>query len=117
MTARFLLQRKEYTCCSPLNAMFFLTICCIADEYPDEGLKKLLVFITGTSQVPALGFMPEASVTFRHKCDLQADDPTVEFPVANTCANTIALPCSVHTYSVFKDRMQAAVDINVFTAE
>jgi len=106
-----------HACLCHLIRCFFLMICGIADENPDEGLKNLLVFITGTSQVPALGFMPEASVTFRHKCDLQADDPTVEFPVANTCANRISLPCSVHSYSVFKDRMQAAVDVNVFTAE
>ena len=90
--------------------------CCIVDDGSD-GLKKLLIFITGLDAVPALGFVPEPAVTFRHKTDLDSNDATWEFPVANTCTNTIAIPSTLRSYPIFKDRMNAAVDINVFTTE
>ena len=82
-----------------------------------DGLKQLLIFVTGMDSIPALGFMPQPSVTFRHKADLDCSDPTWEFPLANTCSNSISLPCSLTNYGLFKDRMMAAVSINVFTLE
>jgi len=88
-----------------------------AENHENEGLAKLLTFITGASEIPALGFEPRAALTFKHKSDLQPDNPTWEFPTANTCINMISIPCGLQTYSTFKARMQSAIEIDIFTTE
>lgn len=73
-------------------------------------MSRLLVFITGLGEIPALGFFPEPQITFAHSEDLPLLDPTKEYPVANTCSNSIRLPI-VQTYDLFLRNMTAALEM------
>lgn len=80
-----------------------------------ENLPHLLAFLTGMEDIPPLGFGCEASITFRHKEDLDEADPTREFPIINTCSLELRLPV-LGSYDVFVERFTAAMTVNTFTA-
>jgi hypothetical protein len=71
-------------------------------------LADLLVFATGSASIPTLGFDPNPVITFGHKEFLDTSDPTVNFPVANTCCNSLRLPI-LTSYDEFRDNMYSAV--------
>jgi hypothetical protein len=80
-------------------------------------LSDVLVFISGMSSVPPLGFEQQPVLKFRHLGDLCAADMfTAEFPLANTCTLELHLP--IHTsYEIFRDRMSAAMSmVKTFTS-
>ena len=57
-------------------------------------LSNVLQFITGSSSVPALGFVDQPSITFQHDSQRKMS--------ANTCANTLHLPVNT-TFSTYDD--------------
>lgn len=63
-------------------------------------LEEVLVFVTGSDKIPALGFSPAPSVEFLH------DDH--KFPIANTCENIIRLPLK-SKYEYFKKDMDFGI--------
>ena len=89
-----------------------MKFCCL-----DEGqLSQLLVFVTGADSIHPLGFDPQPHAVFGHAADLGEDDPTKQFPKANTCSNTIRLPV-VATYEMFKDNMLSAIKMCNFFSD
>ncbi|XP_076126782.1 G2/M phase-specific E3 ubiquitin-protein ligase-like [Alosa pseudoharengus] len=70
----------------------------------EEGPKKLgdiLVFATGSNDVPPVGFSPSPSVEFLH-------DGNGRFPIANTCINCLRLPIH-NTYTDFRTNIEFAL--------
>ena len=64
----------------------------------DIKLEDILVFATGASEVPPMGFDEQPSVSFKNP-----DEVGGALPSASTCSNTMYLP--VHdTYGTFKDK-------------
>ena len=62
-----------------------------------------------------MGFQPEPTMGFRHPEDFPGEH-NIEFPVADTCVHLLRLPCSATmSYDVFKQRMLAAVGVEIFT--
>ncbi len=61
--------------------------------------------------MPILGFNPAATITFGHKEDLMGD-ATAEYPMANTCSNSLRLPV-VQAYAEFERNMNAALTMAV----
>jgi len=84
--------------------------------FVDAGqLESLLIFCTGSDTVPALGFEPEPSITFGH--DVDDDDYTALYPVANTCTNNLRLPILV-SYDKFSSNMLNAIStVSTFTTK
>uniref|UniRef100_A0A3Q3A090 HECT domain-containing protein n=1 Tax=Kryptolebias marmoratus TaxID=37003 RepID=A0A3Q3A090_KRYMA len=67
-------------------------------------LTTILVFATGASLVPRIGFS-HTPLQFIHKDD---DDFSSPFPMANMCFNSVKLP--LHTsYQVFKEKFDFAL--------
>ena len=66
----------------------------------EASIEEVLVFVTGASRPPPLGFDEPANITFSD------DEP---FPMANTCANTIRLPVCYSEYEEFKRNMDFAI--------
>ena len=62
----------------------------------EASIEDVLVFVTGASRPPPLGFDEPAAITFSD------DEP---FPMANTCSNTIRLPVCYSEYEEFKRKM------------
>lgn len=60
-------------------------------------LEDVLIFATGASDVPPIGFVPTPSIMFH-------DHPGSFFPMANTCTNTLKLPLNTSTsdYDFFR---------------
>jgi len=82
----------------------------------DDGkLGQLLIFVTGLSDIPPLGFVPKPRIIFGHEDQCVDDDYTREFPVANTCSLQLRLPV-LSSYERFCSHMLAAIEINTFTA-
>lgn len=71
--------------------------------------------MTGLDEMPPLGFDCDASITFRHREDLDVSDPTREFPIINTCSLELRLPI-LESYDMFVERLTAAMSVNTFTA-
>lgn len=72
----------------------------------EEGRKKLgdiLAFVTGSNDVPPVGFSPCPSVEFLHDSDTDR-----RFPIDNTCINCLSLPI-YNSYSGFKINMDFAI--------
>ena len=65
----------------------------------EASIEEVLVFVTGASRPPPLGFDKPATITFSD------DEP---FPMANTCANPIRLPVCYSEYEEFKQNMDFA---------
>jgi hypothetical protein len=76
-------------------------------------LADLLSFLTGLDVIPILGFESEPKITFRH--NVESEDPTREFPIANTCSLELKLPI-LENYDKFAERFTAAMTVTTFTA-
>ena len=55
--------------------------------------KDILIFTTGASDVPPMGFSPTPTIQF---------NDGMKFPLASTCSNVLTLPLN-QTYDEFKD--------------
>lgn len=88
----------------------------LSAESQPQMLNLVLQFTTGAREVPPLGLNPRPSLMFRHPEDLEPDDCSREYPVANTCANILRLPILAQ-YDKFKARMEEALAVDVFTME
>ena len=66
----------------------------------EASIQEVLVFVTGASRPPPLGFDEPATITF-------ADDEP--FPMANTCSNNIRLPVCYSEFEEFKEKMDFAI--------
>lgn len=77
-------------------------------------IEDLLVFLTGSNEVPMFGFDRQAHITFPHQ--LALDDQTAEFPVVNTCALHVRLPL-LNTYRKFRENFLSALQFGIFTME
>lgn len=73
---------------------------CLEGE-TDTTLSNILIFATGSSGVPPIGFSPEPSVEFIH-------DQQEKFSTANTCVNCIRLPTMHQTYFSVKENKDFA---------
>ena len=62
---------------------------------PDVSLKDALIFVTGASAIPPLGFEPSPKICF---VDFQC------LPFASSCDNVIYFPLSLRNYDVFKEK-------------
>ena len=65
-------------------------------------LEDILVFFTGASSVPPLGFDRCLSIVFLH-------DPTAILPTASTCALQLRLPTCFVEYASFREHMELAL--------
>eukprot|EP01007_Sphenomonas_quadrangularis_P003707 NODE_78_length_2233_cov_215.353022_g57_i0.p1 GENE.NODE_78_length_2233_cov_215.353022_g57_i0~~NODE_78_length_2233_cov_215.353022_g57_i0.p1 ORF type:complete len:581 (-),score=104.95 NODE_78_length_2233_cov_215.353022_g57_i0:390-2132(-) len=67
----------------------------VVREMPQDQLRHLLKFVTGTEVLPAGGFgemkMPFAIFSLE-RIDLSPTDPTLCLPTASTCSSTLHLP-------------------------
>lgn len=85
--------------------------CCLYLPFVCTGtqlLQQVLIFTTGLDSIPALGFNPQPIIEFDHDGQI--------FPKANTCTNTLRLPC-LGSYEEFMANMSAALTTCVtFTA-
>ncbi|XP_006890028.1 PREDICTED: G2/M phase-specific E3 ubiquitin-protein ligase-like [Elephantulus edwardii] len=61
-------------------------------------MEDLLVFATGCSSIPPIGFKPNPSIECLH----------MDFPIGNKCNNCLALPIT-STYEEFQDNMDFAI--------
>ena len=66
----------------------------------EASIQEVLIFVTGASRPPPLGFDEPATIKF-------ADEEP--FPMANTCSNTIRLPVCYSEYEEFKTNMDFAI--------
>ncbi|XP_069108918.1 G2/M phase-specific E3 ubiquitin-protein ligase-like [Argopecten irradians] len=79
-----------------------------------DKLEDLLQFVTGLRTVPILGMVPSPSTSFGH---YDPDDSRWQFPMANTCANTLRIPV-VEEYEIFKTNMLRTLEmVTAFTNE
>ena len=64
-------------------------------------LSDVLIFATGASRIPPMGFCPEPSLSFWEHAR----------PKANTCANVLYLPTAteVENFNKFQEMMEEAV--------
>ena len=53
------------------------------NEHFTVSLKDILIFVTGSSEIPPMGFTPKPAIMF---CT------STTFPIASTCSNTLTLP-------------------------
>ncbi|KAL2089685.1 hypothetical protein ACEWY4_014373 [Coilia grayii] len=85
---------------------FWRDYLCDAEAEGTEKLASILIFATGASRIPPLGFAPQPSIEFLHS-DMQSGSPS-QLPMANTCINCLKLP--LHTsYNTFKTSMDFAL--------
>ena len=66
----------------------------------EASIEEVLVFVTGASRPPPLGFNEPPTITF-------ADDEP--FPMSNTCSNNIRLPVCYSEFEEFKQKMDFAI--------
>jgi hypothetical protein len=59
-------------------------------------LEDILVFLTGSSEIPIMGFDPKPAMEFTENS---------VFPMASTCSNTLILPLGISDYDRFKYNM------------
>ncbi|XP_041916321.1 G2/M phase-specific E3 ubiquitin-protein ligase-like isoform X2 [Alosa sapidissima] len=78
-----------------------------AETQGTEKLASILIFATGASRIPPLGFSPRPSVEFLHK--EHGTDTTYKLPIANTCINCLKLPLHT-TYNDFQENIDFALD-------
>ena len=65
-------------------------------------LSRVLAFITGSNEIPPLGFTVKPQIKFE-------DDATHTLPHASTCGPTLYLPLVLQDISMFEKRMDYAV--------
>ena len=75
-----------YTADSPVIKMFFNVI----SRWKNEDLVKLLMFMTGSSRVPANGFKEFCEMTYPLKIEYGGDRSL--WPQSHTCFNILHLP-------------------------
>ena len=63
-------------------------------------LEDILVFATGASAVPPMGFDLTPKITFHH---------TSPMPIANTCIPSLSLPLGIKEYKRFKYMMSFGI--------
>ena len=80
-----------------VHIMYFLLLCLIDSSgevvTENEGtakisLEDILIFATGASEIPPMGFDEQPSVAFKPKGEFEAGG----LPSASTCANRLYLP-------------------------
>ncbi|XP_016521610.1 G2/M phase-specific E3 ubiquitin-protein ligase-like [Poecilia formosa] len=76
------------------------------DEEGSSKLQNILVFATGASEIPPIGFSPGPSIEFLHGSSEESH--TKKLPMANTCINCLKLPV-LTCYEVFKENMDFAL--------
>ena len=77
--------------------------------------EELLQWLTGSNQIPALGFEVTPSIHFGQASALDVDDATASYPVADTCGLRLRLPI-VPSYNSFRDKFMEALTVTTFTA-
>ena len=65
-------------------------------------LEKVLIFVSGLSKVPVLGFPVQPTLNFSH-C------PDKPLPQANTCVISLTLPTMHQTYEDFTHWMEMGI--------
>ena len=98
-----------------MNLIHKLSFYYTAESEPGA-LTDVLQFSTGSRELPPLGLNPTPTIVFRHPEDLEENDATKEFPMANTCGNVLHLHV-VNNYRTFQQGMKAAAAIDMFTME
>uniref|UniRef100_A0A8B9JEN5 HECT domain-containing protein n=1 Tax=Astyanax mexicanus TaxID=7994 RepID=A0A8B9JEN5_ASTMX len=82
----------------------FLSYVIEGGSYPLT-LSDVLIFASGASTIPRLGFPVEPELHFLH---LQEGEAQRSYPEANTCSIILKLP--IHsTYEHFKDKMESGI--------
>lgn len=81
----------------------------------EDKLPPLQQFLTGTDEVPAIGFDAQGTVTFYHE-GVTDDIYTKNYPKVNTCSLSIRLPLLAN-YNEFKTNFDAAQEYMGFTTE
>jgi hypothetical protein len=67
---------------------------------PDVTLEDILIFTTGASAIPPLGFEPNPTINFvEWEC----------LPFASSCENIIHFPKTLINYNRYKERMSFAL--------
>ena len=56
-------------------------------------LEDLLIFVTGASEIPIMGFVPPPNIHFMEMG---------KYPQASTCTNTLTLPLGLSDYDQFR---------------
>ena len=69
-----------------MNFYFYLILG--IDEAPDLSLRHVVKFVTGTYQMPAIGFPSRIKIKFLHGCAVGCKCR----PVSSTCSLTLTLP-------------------------
>ena len=82
----------------------------------DERTAELLQWLTGSDQVPTLGYDVRPMIYFGHESLLDPQDATASYPVADTCSLRVRLPIAP-TYAMFKERFLAAMTVTTFTSQ
>ena len=85
---------------------FFLLFCYYTDGDLPCKIEDVLVFFSGSDQIPPLGFDEEPSVVFLH-------DQGSRFATASTCSLQLRLPtCHGDNYTKFKEDIILSVKGN-----
>lgn len=61
-------------------------------------LEDILLFVTGSSYIPAIGFDPEPTIKFLH----------IRYPIGNRLLNCLELP-RTKTYQQFKSKVELTI--------
>jgi hypothetical protein len=69
-----------------------------------EKLPDLLMFCTGTNQIPPLGFHEPSKITV-----MQLEPMCGQLPNANTCPQELELPSCHSEYETFRESMNCAL--------
>ncbi len=75
-------------------------------------MRDLLIFVTGLSTPPLIGF-DRIRLTFGHFESFAMSDPTKEFAVASTCSFMLRIPV-INDYELFKQRMLTSIGVSHF---
>ena len=76
-----------------------ISIISLTDGTALASLSDVLVFGTGASSPPPLGYEKNPELSFVNG----------DFPKANTCAGTLYIPLDHEEYDVFKEKMDVAM--------
>lgn len=68
-------------------------------------MEDILIFATGASEIPPLGFPTEARLQFLHADDFPFG---IKYPLANTCTLTLSLPVHLK-YEEFCQEMESGI--------
>ena len=82
--------------------------------FVEEGrIEDMLIFATGASAVPHLGFEIPPTIIFNH--EVPDDDYTKPYLFANTCAMQLRLPL-LDSFEAFSTNLHASLSVKTFTA-